>query len=152
MADPAKTRPVPEEAFWGISYLREDLQDLRLDVRENRKSIEALRTEMNDRFTRIDGHLVQLQGRVDKVETRIGGLETRIGDFETRIGGLETRTERLETNMVGVRVEAIEQCTQRHDQRFDSLHRDIQKLMIWMFTTMIAMTGVILGVLRMWLK
>ncbi len=37
MAD--ATAPTPEDMHWGISYLREDLQDIRHDTRDFRKEV-----------------------------------------------------------------------------------------------------------------
>ena len=52
-----EVRPVWEaEVPWVVSYLREDIQDLRNEVRESRRSIERLRQDMD---TKIEG-LVQL--------------------------------------------------------------------------------------------
>lgn len=38
------------EKFWGISYLRQNLQDLKAEVREIRRSIEELRIETHGRM------------------------------------------------------------------------------------------------------
>ena len=41
MADPESKSPPPEDIHWGISYLREDLQDVKQDMREFRKEVAA---------------------------------------------------------------------------------------------------------------
>mgnify|MGYP001165454444 CR=1 FL=1 len=39
MADTRSPSPSPEDMHWGISYLREDLQDVRQDLRDFRKEV-----------------------------------------------------------------------------------------------------------------
>ena len=39
MAEPQSTPPSPDDMHWGISYLREDLQDVRQDMRDFRKEV-----------------------------------------------------------------------------------------------------------------
>ena len=57
MADtPASSKP-PDDMHWGISYLREDVQDLRQEIR----SVNA----------RIDGMNVRVDSRFDGVNARI---------------------------------------------------------------------------------
>ena len=34
-----RTSPTPEDMHWGISYLREDLQDMKQDMRDFRKEV-----------------------------------------------------------------------------------------------------------------
>jgi hypothetical protein len=46
MADPHSTSPPPEDRHWGISYLREDLQDVKQDLRDLRREFADLRKEV----------------------------------------------------------------------------------------------------------
>ncbi|MBI2506039.1 MAG: hypothetical protein HYW07_22725 [Candidatus Latescibacteria bacterium] len=82
----------PAELHWGISYLREDIQDLR---RETHAGFQELRHEIR----RLDGRIDQTSQRID---------------------------------------EKHEQQLQRLDNRF-----------LWMMTTMIALTGVVIAVIKM---
>ena len=83
MAMAEETREVREarapvweaEVPWVVSYLREDIQDLRNEVRENRRSIERLRQDM---------------------EAKIEGLHQ---DMDARIEGLDAKIERLRRDM-----------------------------------------------------
>lgn len=66
---PTSPSPPPADLPWGISYLREDIQDLRQEIRHEVGSLraeirdlrsqssaeqQALRLEMNGRFARAD--------------------------------------------------------------------------------------------------
>lgn len=73
--NPPVTRPHPpaEELHWGISYLREDIQDLRQEMRESvqgvRHEIQEVRQEMRSEIravhTRIDETGRYLSDRLD---------------------------------------------------------------------------------------
>ena len=39
MAETQSTSPTPQDMHWGISYLREDLQDVKQDMRDFRKDV-----------------------------------------------------------------------------------------------------------------
>ena len=41
MVSEKSTSPTPEDMHWGISYLREDLQDVKHDMRDFRKEVAA---------------------------------------------------------------------------------------------------------------
>ncbi len=46
----ASSSPAPEDMHWGINYLREDLQDIRLDIREIRVEMQGRFAEMQKRM------------------------------------------------------------------------------------------------------
>ncbi len=46
MADTRSPSPPPEDMHWGISYLREDLQDVKQDLRDFRKEVAQEFTEL----------------------------------------------------------------------------------------------------------
>ena len=64
MAESQKREPTSEEYPSVISYLREDIQDLRLDMRQMRQEIQEFRTEVREEMrqgfqfvhSRIDSH------------------------------------------------------------------------------------------------
>ena len=74
------------EIPWVVSYLREDIQDLRNEVRENRRSIEGLRQDMDAKIdARTDGLDAKIEGlRQDmdaKIDARTGELRQEIGEL-----------------------------------------------------------------------
>ena len=68
MADAQSTSPSPEDMLWGISYLREDLQDLRQDMREFRKEVTAefanVRRDMATEFGNVRTEIADLRKKV----------------------------------------------------------------------------------------
>ena len=62
MASEQSTSPTPEDMHWGISYLREDLQDLRQEMRSVTARIDTMNTSLN---TRIDSVAETLTRRID---------------------------------------------------------------------------------------
>ena len=75
---PARPQP-PEEFHWGISYLREDIQDLRQELRGLDAKLEA-RTAALD--AKIDGLDLRLNAKIEGLDTR---LSTRIDQVYTRL-------------------------------------------------------------------
>ncbi|MDE3258006.1 MAG: hypothetical protein OYM47_09255 [Gemmatimonadota bacterium] len=57
--------PTPDNTHWGVAYLREDLQDLRLQLREDVKDLRQLNAETNKR---ID----ETNRRIDRTNELIG--------------------------------------------------------------------------------
>ena len=81
---PTSPNPPPEDMHWGISYLREDIQDLRQGVRA-----------LHDRVDRIAETSAQ---RIDRVEQ---SLTTRIAVVaETLTKRVDSRFALLLTTMV----------------------------------------------------
>ncbi|RMH81850.1 MAG: hypothetical protein D6681_17645, partial [Calditrichaeota bacterium] len=69
---PPKTPPRPtEEVFWGIVYLREDLQDVKRDLRD-------LRQEVNERLRKVDERFDKIDERFEKIELQISELRKEI--------------------------------------------------------------------------
>jgi len=53
---------------WVVSYLREDIQDLKDEVRENRRSIERLRQEMD---AKIDGLRQDMDAKIEGLDRKM---------------------------------------------------------------------------------
>ncbi|MBI2505939.1 MAG: hypothetical protein HYW07_22215 [Candidatus Latescibacteria bacterium] len=74
-----QSTPPPEQLPWGISYLREDIQDLRQDLRENtqdlRQGLRSLDAKLEARAAaldlKMDGLGTHLNTRIDQVYTRL---------------------------------------------------------------------------------
>jgi hypothetical protein len=67
-ATPQPTRPQPpEELHWGISYLREDIQDLRQEMRDNTQEVrQEMREEIRTLHGRMDVLNTSLNARIDE--------------------------------------------------------------------------------------
>jgi len=80
--------PIREvEVPWVVSYLREDIQDLRNEVREVRRSVQRLDEKLDSGLERlderIDGGLARLDAKIDELrqdmDTKIEGLNREMG-------------------------------------------------------------------------
>ena len=87
----------PEELHWGISYLREDIQDLRQEMRDNtqevRQEIQGVRQEMRDNTQEVRQEIREevrlLHSRMDALNT---SLSTRIDDrYELLLKRIDSR-------------------------------------------------------------
>ena len=94
----------PTESMLALSFLREDIQDVRQDVRQTNERIDEARTEMSGRVnelriemnTRIDDLRTEMSGRIDQTNERIdearAEMNTRIDDLAKQ---LDSRYARL---------------------------------------------------------
>ena len=62
LSDSSFPNQAPEDMHWGISYLREDIQDMRLDIREIRVDMQARFGEMH---SATNGRFAEMQKQVD---------------------------------------------------------------------------------------
>lgn len=122
-----RTQP-PAELHWGVAYLREDLQDLRNEFRGLHSRMDGHNTSVN---TRIDGMDRSLTERIDEVNRSLG---ERIDEVNRSLG------ERIDqvNRSLGERIEQVNRSLgERIDSRFT-----------WTVTTMVALAGIIVAVLR----
>ena len=86
MAEEVKAPIKEAEVPWAISYLREDIQDLRNEVRETRRltleSYEKLDAKID---ARTDGLDAKIDARTDGLDARLGKLDAK---FDVRIEDL----------------------------------------------------------------
>ena len=65
------SQPVPPaESTLALSFLREDIQDVRQDVRQTNERIDTLRTELSGRMDALN---TELSGRMDALNTELSG-------------------------------------------------------------------------------
>jgi len=104
----------PEELHWGIVYVREDIQDLRLEIRGLHGRIDESHRSLSER---IDETNRSLSGRIDESHRSLG---ERIDAFNHSLS------------------QRLEETNRRLDSRFT-----------WMMTTMVALAGVIVAVIKL---
>ncbi len=100
MADQAPKPVQPTESTLALSFLREDIQDLRQDVRQVHGRIDDLRTEMGQRIEQTNGRIddlrTEMNGRIDDLRTemseRIDQTNEQINDLGKQ---LDARYARL---------------------------------------------------------
>ena len=119
MNNSSTIRSAPEEFHWGISYLREDIQDLRDQIRPMHQRMDRINESLADRFDefnqrlnkfneslilrhnetnqRIDEIYESLTLRIDETNKRIGeiyeSLTLRIDETNKRIDETNQRIE-----------------------------------------------------------
>ena len=111
MADEAtSSQPEQEpELHWGISYLREDIQDLRTEMRDSikdvRAEIDTVRTEMREGFDAVRAEMQSVRAEL-RSELREFKIETN-RRFEELAKQMNTQFRFLMTTMVGLAVVVV---------------------------------------------
>ena len=125
------SQPVPPaESTLALSFLREDIQDVRHDVRQTNERMDALRTE--------------LSGRMDALRTETNG----------RIDALHTETNERFDQMNHQMNERFDQMNHQTNGRFDLTNERIDELgkqldsrYVRLMTMLIACTGILVTAL-----
>ena len=136
MAEASDSTNPPEELHLGISYLREDIQDLRQEIRGTHNRIDEMGVSLNQRIDtlgttlgrRIDELGATLGGRIDATNEHYRSLNQRIDDLGTSV------SQRFDEFGISV--------NHRIDSRFTIL-------LTTLLTTMIALTGVIVAAIKL---
>ena len=93
---PSRPQP-PEELHWGISYLREDIQDLKQDTREG---FQELRQELRQEIRTVHHRIDETNRRLDETAKNLG---TRIDEkYELLNKRLDSRFSSLVTAMIAI--------------------------------------------------
>ena len=111
-ADPKSSPPQPSEDLpWGMSYLREDIRNLRLEMhRENhgvREDVQTLQQEMRGIHGRIDETNRSLIGRIDETNQaligRIDETNKRVDEMSRFLSQrMDSRVALLMATMIGL--------------------------------------------------
>ena len=75
----SQSTPPPDQLPWGISYLREDIQDLRQDLRDN---IQGVRQDLRSLDAKLEARTAALDGKIEAFDSR---LNTRMDQFYTKL-------------------------------------------------------------------
>ena len=97
-------------------------------------------SEMNRRFELL---LDQTNKRFEQVEKRFEQIDKR---FEAMQIQIDRRFEQVDR-----RFEQIDKRFDQVDRRFDALTRRMDRFMVWPFSTTLAVGGIVIGVLKVWL-
>ena len=89
MAEQSPKPAQPTESTLALSFLREDIQDLRQDVRQIHGRINQTNERIDDLRTEISGRIDQTNGRIDDLRTE---TNERINDLAKQ---LDSRYARL---------------------------------------------------------
>ena len=120
-----RATPKPEEIPWVISYLHDDIQDLRQD----------LRTQIGTVNNRIDEFNRSLGDRIDKfnrsLDDRISETNNRVDEFNRSLG------------------DRIDETNRSLGEQIRALHRRIDTYFLWMMGTLVTITGVLIAVIKL---
>ena len=128
--------PTPEEMPWSISYLHNDIQALRTQSHDD---IQALRTQTHDdiQALRTQTH-DDIQALRDQTRDDIQALRDQSHDdiqaLHTEIGVVHKRID--ETNRV-------------LSEQIRAVHKRMDTYFLWMMGTLIAITGVLIAVIKL---
>ena len=86
-------------------------------------------SEMNRRFELL---LDQTNRRFEQVDKRFEQIEKRFEQIDKRFDQVDRRFDHV-------------------DRRFDALTRRMDRFMVWSFSTTLAVGGIVIGVLKVWL-
>ena len=140
MAETSDSTKPPEELHWGISYLREDIQDLRQEIRGTHNRIDEMGVSINQR---IDTLGTTLGRRIDELGATLGGrIDATNEKSEGHYRSLNQRIDDLGTS-VNLRFDEFgTSVNQRIDSRFTIL-------LTTLLTAMIALTGVVVAAIKL---
>ena len=104
-------------------------------------------SEMNRRFELL---LDQTSKRFEQVDKRFEQIDKR---FEAMQIQIDRRFEQVEKRFEQIdrRFEQVEKRFDQVDRRFDALTRRMDRFMVWSFSTTLAVGGIVIGVLKVWL-
>ena len=104
-------------------------------------------SEMNRRFELL---LDQTNKRFEQVDKRFEQIDKR---FEAMQIQIDRRFERVDKcfEQIDRRIEQVEKRFDQVDRRFDALTRRMDRFMVWSFSTTLAVGGIVIGVLKVWL-
>ena len=127
-----RATPKPEEMPWVISYLHDDIQDLRQD----------LRTQIGAVNNRIDEVNRSLSEQI--LETN-RSLSEQIHEFNRSLDGRinETNSRIDETN------NRIDETNRSLGEQIRALHKRMDTYFLWMMSTLVTITGVLIAVIKL---
>ena len=127
-----RATPKPEEMPWVISYLHDDIQDLRQD----------LRTQIGAVNNRIDEVNRSLSEQI--LETN-RSLSEQIHEFNRSLDGRinETNSRIDETN------NRIDETNRSLGEQIRAVHKRIDIYFLWMMGTLMTITGVLIAVIKL---
>jgi uncharacterized coiled-coil DUF342 family protein len=154
---PAQSQP-PQELHWGISYLREDIQDLRQDMhqavqgvrQELREDIQDLRQDMHQA---VQGVRQELRESAQGIHQMVQGvrqeLREDIQDLRHEIRGTHGRIDEANRSL-NERIDGVAHSLgTRIDEKYDLLNRAMRSQFTWLMTTMIALAGIIVAAIKL---
>ena len=138
-----RATPKPEEMPWVISYLHDDIQDLRQD----------LRTQIGTVNNRIDETNRSLSKQIHEVsrslEGRISETNNRLDDFNRSLGERIDETNRSLGERIDETNNRIDDFNRSLGEQIRALHKRIDTYFLWMMGTLVTIAGVLIAVIKL---
>ncbi len=110
---------------------------------EMNRRFELLLDQTNRRFEQVDKRFEQVEKRFEQIDKRFEQIDKRFEAMQIQIGRRFEQVDR--------RFEQIDKRFDQVDRRFDALTRRMDRFMVWSFSTTLAVGGIVIGVLKVWL-
>ena len=140
---PRRAVPDPEEMPWSISYLRDDIKELRAEMG----------AQLGVLHNRIDETHRSLSDRIDETNRSLSEINRSLGE---RID--ETNRSLSETNgSLGERIdetnrslgERIDEFNRSLGERIDETNKRLDTHFRWIMGTLVTLTGVLIAVIKL---
>jgi exonuclease VII large subunit len=155
-SQPSRPQP-PAEFYWGISYLREDIQDLRQELRSELRTVHTRIDQTNQRLdefataqsNRLDQTAKDLVQRIDGVNISLSNRIDQLGrELGQRIDGTNQRAEQLGKDLsqrIDESNQRIDGTNQRIDEKYELLAKRFDSRFSSLVMAMIAIGGLIVS-------
>ncbi len=131
-----RATPKPEEMPWVISYLHDDIQDLRQDLRTQIGAVNNRIDEVNRSLSdRIDEFNRSLSDRIDETNR---SLSEQIHEVSRSLDGRINETNNR-----------VDEFNRSLGEQIRALHKRIDTYFLWMMGTLVTITGVLIAVIKL---
>ena len=131
-----RATPKPEEMPWVISYLHDDIQDLRQD----------LRTQIGAVNNRIDEFNRSLSDRIDETNR---SLSDRIDETNRSLSEQIHEVSRSLDGRINETNNRVDEFNRSLGEQIRALHKRIDTYFLWMMGTLVTITGVLIAVIKL---
>ena len=132
----ARATPKPEEMPWVISYLHDEIQDLRQDLRTQIGAVNNRIDETNRSLSdRIDEFNRSLSDRIDETNR---SLSEQIHEVSRSLDGRINETNNR-----------VDEFNRSLGEQIRALHKRIDTYFLWMMGTLVTITGVLIAVIKL---
>ena len=142
-----RATPKPEEMPWVISYLHDDIQDLRQDLRTQIGAVNNRIDETNRSLSdRIDETNRSLSDRIDEFNR---SLSDRIDETNRSLSEQIHEVSRSLDGRINETNNRVDEFNRSLGEQIRALHKRIDTYFLWMMGTLVTITGVLIAVIKL---
>ena len=153
-APQTRATPKPEEMPWVISYLHDDIQDLRQDLRtqigavNNRidETNRSLSEQIHELNRSLDGRINETNNRIDEFNRSLGD---RIDETNRSLGDRIDKFNRSLDDRINETNNRVDEFNRSLGEQIRALHKRIDTYFLWMMGTLVTITGVLIAVIKL---